>query len=206
MQDPLYRKIYTVLDHFTAMAEPGRWLVDTFPALAALPSCLVQNWWTIGRKWDAYDSGVYLVLYNKLIDQIKSGTAPDCFVKDFYLSNPEKEEARGIDAETAAYTAGSMVEAGSESTSTAINTFLLACLLYPHVVKPAQEELDRVVGKDRIPSFADEPNLPYIAALARETLRWRPITKFGAPHATSQDDWYEGYFIPKGSMVILSWW
>ncbi|KAJ0420292.1 cytochrome P450 [Aspergillus carlsbadensis] len=203
MQDPLYRKIYTVLDHFTAMAEPGRWLVDTFPSLAALPSWLVQNWWTIGRKWHAYDSGVYLDLYNTLIEQVKAGTAPDCFVKDFYLSNPE---ARGIDAETAAYTAGSMVEAGSESTSTAINTFLLACLLYPHIVAPAQAELDRVVGPDRIPDFADEPNLPYIAALARETLRWRPITKLGAPHATSQDDWYDGYFIPKGSMVVLSWW
>ncbi|KAL4940598.1 hypothetical protein BDV06DRAFT_213320 [Aspergillus oleicola] len=202
-QDPLYKKIYTLLEHFTAMAEPGRWLVDTFPSLAALPSWMVQNWWAIGRKWHAYDSKVYLDLYNSLMDQIKAGTAPDCFVKDFYLSNPAD---KGIDMETAAYTAGSMVEAGSESTSTAINTFLLACLLFPHVVKPAQDELDRVVGSDRIPTFDDEANLPYVAALARETLRWRPITKIGAPHASSQDDWYNGYFIPKGSMVVLSWW
>lgn len=201
--DPLYKKIFTVLDHFNAMAEPGKWLVDLFPSLASLPSWMVQNWWTKGREWHKFDSEVYLDLYRNLISEVKAGNAADCFVKDFYLGNPEKN---GIDEETAAYTCGSLVEAGSESTSTVINNWLLACLLFPNVVKQAQEELDRVVGKDRLPSFEDEPNLPYIRAMVKESLRWRPITKIGAPHSTSEDDWYNGFFIPKGSTVILSWW
>ncbi|PYH70764.1 uncharacterized protein BO88DRAFT_452286 [Aspergillus vadensis CBS 113365] len=53
------------------------------------------------------------------------------------------------------------------------------------------------------PGWEDEPNLPYIRAIIEETLRWRPVYKFGMMHATSDDDWYDGYFIPKGSVVIL---
>jgi cytochrome P450 len=137
------------------------------------------------------------------VSKIENGNAPDCFVKDFYLANQGKT---GIDEEGAAYAAGSMVEAGSESTSTVINTWLLACLLWPEVVRKGQEELDRVIGSDRLPDFSDEANLPYIRAMAKEALRWRPITKLGAPHATTEDDWYNGYFIPKGSVVVLNWW
>lgn len=47
--------------------------------------------------------------------------------------------------------------------------------LYPEVQKAAQEELDRVVGSDRLPSFADRENLLYINALVKETLRWNPV-------------------------------
>ncbi|KAH7088102.1 cytochrome P450 [Paraphoma chrysanthemicola] len=201
--DPWFKKIFSVLDHFTLMAEPGAWLVDGFPSLCNLPSVLVQNWWKVGREWHAQDSAVFLELYRDLVEKIEKGTAPDCFVKDFHEAHPEKN---GIDEEGAAYAAGSMVEAGSESTSSVINTWLLACLLWPDVVKKGQEEIDRVVGSGRMPDFSDESSLPYVRAMAKEALRWRPITKLGTPHATTEDDWYEGYFIPKGSVVVLNWW
>ena len=44
--------------------------------------------------------------------------------------------------------------------------------LYPEVQKRAQEEIDRVVGKDRLPEFKDRDSLPYVAALIDECLRW----------------------------------
>lgn len=48
-------------------------------------------------------------------------------------------------------------------------------LLYPDVQDTAQAELDRVVGSDRLPNFADRELLPYINALIKETLRWNPV-------------------------------
>ena len=44
--------------------------------------------------------------------------------------------------------------------------------LYPEVQKRAQEEIDRVVGKDRLPEFKDRDSLPYVVALIDECLRW----------------------------------
>ena len=76
----------------------------------------------------------------------------------------------------------------------------------PSVITKAHEELDRVVGSSRTPTFEDEPNLPYLRLIIKETLRWRPINKLGANHYATQDDWYEGFFIPKGSIVMINWW
>ena len=77
---------------------------------------------------------------------------------------------------------------------------------YPDVQKRAQEELDSVVGRTRIPTFADLPHLPYIRAMVKEALRWRPVDPLGLPHLSSEDDWYNGMFIPKGSMMIANVW
>lgn len=84
--------------------------------------------------------------------------------------------------------------------------FVLAMVLHPEVQARAQAEIDAVVGRDRAPTFADRDNLPYIRACVRETLRWRTVGPLGTPRATSQDDWYEGYFIPKGALVLGNIW
>jgi len=76
----------------------------------------------------------------------------------------------------------------------------------PSVIKQAQEELDRVVGPDRTPNFKDEANLPYIRGMIKETLRLRPINKFGNNHYNVEDDWYNGFFIPKNSIIMANWW
>lgn len=70
----------------------------------------------------------------------------------------------------------------------------------------AHEELDSVVGLHRTPTFSDEPDLPYIRGMIKETLRLRPINKFGNNHFNIEDDWYKGYFIPKGTIVMANWW
>jgi cytochrome P450 len=52
-------------------------------------------------------------------------------------------------------------------------------VLYPEVQAKAQADIDRVVGKDRLPDFNDRPLLPYMDAIMRETLRWNPTFPFG---------------------------
>lgn len=59
--------------------------------------------------------------------------------------------------------------------------FFLAMTLYPEVYKRLQEEVDHVVGRDRLPSFADRPHLPYVSAVIKETLRWQTILPSGTP-------------------------
>ena len=79
-------------------------------------------------------------------------------------------------------------------------------IAHPETQKRAQDELDVVVGRSRPPTFADAPNLPYIQALVKESLRWRPVLPMGIPHRTTEDDWYEGMFIPKGTICLANQW
>jgi len=96
--------------------------------------------------------------------------------------------------------------AGAETTGAVMSWWTLAMILYPDVQKRAQEELDTVVGRTRIPTFADFPHLPYIRAMVKEALRWRPVDPLGFPHLSIEDDWYNGMFIPKGSIVVPNIW
>jgi cytochrome P450 len=82
----------------------------------------------------------------------------------------------------------------------------LAMVAHPEVQKRAHAELDSVVGRSRIPTFSDVPNLPYIQAMVKEVLRWRPVLPFSLPHATTEDDWYNGMFIPKGTIFLSNLW
>jgi cytochrome P450 len=82
----------------------------------------------------------------------------------------------------------------------------LAMVTHPEVQKRAQAELDTVVGRSRIPAPTDAPSLPYIHAIVKEVLRWRPPLPLAIPHTTTQDDWYNGMFIPKGTICLPNLW
>jgi cytochrome P450 len=79
-------------------------------------------------------------------------------------------------------------------------------IAFPEVQRRAQAEIDSVVGRDRLPTFDDAPRLPYVRAIIKEILRWRPALPLGVPHAATEDDWYEGMYIPKGSICISNVW
>jgi len=64
-------------------------------------------------------------------------------------------------------------------TVSAIYALFLAMVLHPDAMHKAQQEIDAVVGKDRLPGFADRDNLPYTNALALEVLRWHSVTPTG---------------------------
>ena len=78
--------------------------------------------------------------------------------------------------------------------------------LHPHVVKNAQEELDRVVGNERLPELSDWENLPYISALLKELLRWACPLPLGIPKRVMEDDVYKGYHIPAGANIVENIW
>jgi cytochrome P450 len=202
-EHPLIKKIFTIMDNLTEFTAPGAHAVDSFPSLAYLPQWLLGNWRSMAKSIFDHDSKVYMELWNNLKKEVDAGTAKECFCKNFYLNDPKKQ---GIDDLLAAYTCGGLVEAGSETTATTLNNFMLAMILFPDASKKAQEEIDQVVGSDRLPGWDDSENLPYVRALVKEVLRWRAVNKFGMTHMLSEDDWYEGYFLPKGSVVVLNWW
>jgi len=58
---------------------------------------------------------------------------------------------------------------------------MLAMIAYPEKQKKCQEELDRVIGTSRMPTFEDQDHLPYVNATVRELLRWRPAFPLGEP-------------------------
>jgi len=102
--------------------------------------------------------------------------------------------------------AGTVYIAGQDTSSGTLSIFLLNMVLNPGVQLKAQNELDFVIGFDRLPTLEDRPLLPYIECVMQETLRWHPVVPLGIPHKSLDDDIYQGMFIPKGSIVFANAW
>lgn len=100
---------------------------------------------------------------------------------------------------------GNLFGAGSDTSSSTLVTFALACCAFPETLPRAWEELDRVVGPHRSPAFEDESELVYVKAFVKEVLRWRSVAIIGGqPHAPIQDDVYKVYLAMKRSISTNS--
>lgn len=190
------KAIDQVMDNFLYAARVGTWLVDALPILNYLPKFLAP-WRRLGDKLHSFESKLY-------IDNLAQGQHSDSW--NWSKQAQEMKEGKAMTEKELAYDVGILYEAGSDTTTMALEVFTLAMLLYPNVMKKAQAELDAVLGLSRFPSFEDKDHLPYIEAIVKETLRWRPVSAGGIPHAVIQDDEYMGYHIPAGATVIGNHW
>ena len=85
--------------------------------------------------------------------------------------------------------------------NTVLVSYLYLMMEHPEWLQKVQEEVDRVVGSDRLPTTTDVPNLPTVRAIVKEQIRFRSIVaELGIPHRLSEDDVYEGYFFAKGTV------
>jgi cytochrome P450 len=73
----------------------------------------------------------------------------------------------------------SLYGGGTDTTVSANTSFFLQMSLHPEVQRKAQEEIDRVIGHDRLPSTQDRKDLPYVEAIMKEVIRLNPVAPLG---------------------------
>ncbi|PYH46717.1 cytochrome P450 [Aspergillus saccharolyticus JOP 1030-1] len=201
IEDPKFKQAFDTFDRNSEIiTSKTAVLLDLFPILRSLPDFMlpvVQEARAVHRQERQLFRDHYLDAKRRLQD----GTAKPCFCVDLV----RLQQTEGFSDDMAAYISGALLQAGSETTASILVGFVQALVIYPEVARAAQAELDRVCG-DRLPDLNDVPDLPYIRACAKETLRWMPGFLLGVPHATTQEDTYMGYRIPKGATVIVNVW
>ncbi|KAJ7142216.1 cytochrome P450 [Mycena epipterygia] len=185
---------------------PGRFLVDSIPLLKHVPEWFPgADFKHKAKKWKQLGRTLMAVPLAEVKRQLASGAAHHSFTAE-NLQNLSESGDQYYDEETINGTAASMYLAGSDTTVAALSTFVLAMLANPEAQRQAQMEIDAVLGKGQLPIFNDEQSLPYVSALVKEVLRWRPVTPMGVPHFLPVEDEYRGYRIPAGSVVIGNVW
>ncbi|CAJ1960603.1 unnamed protein product [Sphenostylis stenocarpa] len=93
---------------------------------------------------------------------------------------------------------------GADNPSNAVECALAEMINQPYKLQQATEEVDKVVGKQRMVQESDIPKLNYVKACLREAFRLHPVVPFNPPHVSTIDTMVANYFIPKGSHVLLS--
>lgn len=95
-----------------------------------------------------------------------------------------------------------LFSAGMETIKSSLLWMIVFILRNPDVKRQVQEELDAVIGPDRLPSIADLPNLSYTESTILETLRMSSIVPLATTHSPTKDVHLNGYKIPAGSQVV----
>ncbi|KAF4971148.1 hypothetical protein F66182_17794, partial [Fusarium sp. NRRL 66182] len=100
-----------------------------------------------------------------------------------------------------------MIDAALDGSVDSLMWFVVACITQDQTfITKAREQLDAVVCRDRLPVPDDKPNLSYITAIVEEIFRWRPAGPEGVPHLNREETTYNGYRIPKGSVILPNVW
>jgi hypothetical protein len=159
------QNIEQVMNNFLYSARVGTWIVDAIPALNKLPKFLAP-WKRIGDEYHAFESKFYL-------ENLEDGKKAKGWNWTKEASN--MKESNEMPTKELSYVVGIMYEAGSDTTTMAMQSFVLAALTYPEAITEAQRQVDDIVG-DRLPTFDDRPSLAIVDAAAKETLRWRPVS------------------------------
>ena len=203
LEDPDVLELFDTSNELILALQPGANIVDAVPVLDKIIPKPLQWWRKRGERLHAKTVGVYRKQVEDLQRRMKAGTARDCFAVRF-LQDPSTKDY----GQTQTYFAlGSLMEAGSDTSRMTISQVMAAAATDKRWVATAREALDRVcggqsqaVGGMRLPNFDDRPQLEYITATVKEAFRWRPFAEIGLPTMLIQDDEYEGYKFPKGTL------
>ncbi|CAM8896547.1 unnamed protein product [Rhodiola kirilowii] len=97
-----------------------------------------------------------------------------------------------------------LIIGATDNSSNAVEWAMAEMLNQPSIMRKAVEELDLVVGKERLVQESDIPELKYIKAILMEAFRLHPVQPFIPPHFATKDAVVGGYLIPKGSHILIS--
>ncbi|KAK1961023.1 cytochrome P450 [Colletotrichum sublineola] len=210
--DPLVGLIEHTMDIFGLATVLMGWAVDILPPLQYLPEGLPgTSFKKVAREWGDQLRTTIELPYNFVRQQMAKGTHRLSYVSSLveqHIQNDDGVDNANKDMEDAIKkTAAVMYGGGADTSASSIHSFVLAMMLFPEVQKKAQEEIDTIVGSDRLPQSEDRERLPYVNALVKETLRWFPVAPLGVAHRTDGDIDYREFHIPKGTYLLPSiWW
>jgi len=208
--DPLVNLTEQMMAEFSLASVPMAWGVDIIPALQYLPEGFPGvKFKETARRWRKSIQATAYIPYRFVQKQMTTSHFQPSYVSKL-IQNFKGENGTTLsheDEQAILWTAASLYGAGSDTTVISLTTFTLAMVMFPDVQRKAQEEIDRVVGAGRLPSFQDRNQLTYINALVKEILRWWPVSHMGFPHTATEDIEYNGMHIPKGASLIAAvWW
>ncbi|KAM5530954.1 hypothetical protein V8D89_015399 [Ganoderma adspersum] len=200
--DHIIQVVNKAMEDLSVILTPGAYLADVFPILCYIPEWFPGAGW---KKLVSEQRKTFLATVNLpnvwVREQMAAGTALPSFSSTLLEGNTDPEREHLIKM-----TATALYGGGADTTVSSIMSFFLAMTCFPEVQRKAQVEIDAVLGSERLPSIADKDRLPYVHALVLEVLRWLPVAPLGFPHQLIEDDVHAGYFLPKGSLVIVNVW
>ncbi|KAF8605480.1 cytochrome P450 [Ceratobasidium sp. AG-I] len=201
-EDLAMQRIHNIMQYPIKINMPGGKIpIECLPWLNRLPDFLL-SWRTECKKLGTLMDQLYVELAELGCQRGHAGLNTNSLAYKLRMD----EEHNGLTHHEQAFICGVALEGGSDIVAALLTTSLMALVNDPQSQKRARAEIDDICGEDAFPSWRDEGRLPFTRAIIKETLRWRPPLPLAVQHRLEQDDYYEGYFLPKGSTITCNAW
>ncbi|KAK1258185.1 Flavonoid 3'-monooxygenase [Acorus gramineus] len=145
--------------------------------------------------------------HERIIDEHRKASGADKGEMDFVdvlLSLPGEEGKEHMDDEEIKALIQDMIAAATDTSSVTNEWAMAEVIKHPHVLCKVQEELDSVVGRDRMVAESDLVHLNYLRCVVRETFRMHPAGPFLIPHESVRPTTLMGYHIPAHTRVFIN--
>ncbi|XP_067895752.1 cytochrome P450 1C2 [Heterodontus francisci] len=199
-----FRKLLGRNDKFGQTVGAGS-LVDAMPWLQAFPNpvrSVYQDFKQLNREFFEF-------VRDKIVQHratYQAGTTRD--MSDAFIDVIEhgKLAEGGLSKEHVEGSVTDILGAGQDTTSTALSWILFHLVQFPQLQSRLQQDIDKVVGRERLPGVEDKARLPYLEAFIYEIMRFTSFVPMTIPHATTAHVDINGYHIPKDTVVFINQW
>ncbi|KAH6893742.1 cytochrome P450 98A3 [Coprinopsis sp. MPI-PUGE-AT-0042] len=208
----LVRDTDAFVSRLVKVLQPGRMWVGIFPWLQHVPAWLPGAGWkrhlqsiaklrdnVISRPWK---DTLSMVAGNEGDDNATTSFATELIASLPSPTDPRYEYMYGLSRDVAA----ASYIAGSDTTGSSAQALFLALTMYPKIQRKAQQEIDEVIGREKLPTFEDLENLPYVKAVIKEVTRWHTAVPLAVPHLSREEEEFNRWRIPAKTVVLPNSW
>ncbi|KLO09888.1 cytochrome P450 [Schizopora paradoxa] len=202
-------------DHYVSLGKQGAYhatntqqytFLEVLPWLRYLPEWFPwAEFPRVAKEVRKISHAMQYDLYRLAQKKIAQGTLREC-ITSVFLSENTREDGSVLDEDLFTGAAATLYMGGVDTSATVIMTFFLQMLKNPEAQRRAQLEIDDIVGAERLPTFEDMQDLPYVRGICTEVLRFAVVVPLIPAHMTTEDDVFQGYQIPAGTLVFANSW
>ncbi|KAL1023796.1 hypothetical protein UPYG_G00046290 [Umbra pygmaea] len=180
-------------------------LINVFPALYYLPFGVFRELRRVERDITTFLKQM-IARHRETVDPANPRDLIDMYLLEMDAQQAAGEVDSSFSEDYLFYIVGDLFIAGTDTTTNTVLWMLLYMAVYPHIQAKVQEEIDTVVGPDRVPSLTDKGSLPFTEATILEVQRMTVVVPLAIPHMASETTEFRGYTIPKGTMIFPNLW
>ncbi|KAM4695579.1 cytochrome P450 2G1-like [Rhinophrynus dorsalis] len=149
-------------------------------------------------------------LHNFVLQRVKANqetlnpSSPRDYIDCFLIKMEQEKNDPNTEFNTKSllWTVHNLFIAGTESISSTMTHGFLILLKYPEIQAKLKEEINQVIGQNRLPNSSDKLNMPYTDAFINELHRWVDIAPFNVTHTVTKVTHFRGYTIPKDTDIF----
>ncbi|TEB33469.1 O-methylsterigmatocystin oxidoreductase [Coprinellus micaceus] len=206
--DPFIRNPQLVGEGFSIAGRPGAFMVDFIPVLKYVPDWMPGTGWKkLARYYNGASWRTRVLPFEHVHKLQRQGTATPSIALSLIQDLPNEDDPGFEEQVRSAQGTTGIAYIGGADTSLGLALAALNLLtIHSDIQKRVQDEIDQFVGLGRLPDFNDREQLVYLRAVLKEVARIYQVFPVGVAHAAVEDDIYDGYFIPKGTIVFGHSW